>query len=153
MPFIRYTTGAIEEGPMYTSDKHHRLMKQAEYKTFNANINRPMKWTGNLYQTHLSTNSRSWEDFSQRFWKYNQTKKLTFKWHWPYTTPQDDRNQSKRITKSHTSLNKFRSRILQYVDCSKFKMSLHKHYTIFLSMILTLGHWQHPDKVSSYAST
>ena len=61
----------------------------------------------------------------------------------------DDRNQSRGKTQSHISINKFQSRILQYVDC--YKLSLYKHNTIFICDIesFTLGHWSHVDKYIS----
>ena len=55
-------------------------------------------------------------------------------------THPDNRNQSRGKTQSQISINKFQSRILQYVGC--FKLSLYKHNTIFICDIesLTLGH-------------
>ena len=65
----------------------------------------------------------------------------------------DDRNQSRGKTHSHISINKFQSRILQYVDY--YKLSLYKHNTIFSCDIesLTLGHGSHLDIVSKLVST
>ena len=55
-------------------------------------------------------------------------------------------NSEGKDSQSHISINKFQSRILQYVDC--YKLSLYKHNTIFICDIesLTLGHWSHLDK-------